>query len=255
MGLISINGWFGLFMKRRYYLRAVCFSVIFIFFTTPINAAQEFTFIAEPAYTQEKGEWQINVTLSEPKYQHHIPTGLEASMSLEYGFSDVLQAEISSNRSNKLVATAVTAMETDYELSLSLMLVEQQRFMPQFTLAAGVVAEDSEYGYEMGLLYSYQVIEQHFIHGNFLYEALDDKDEVTANLAYAFIIDESWTLLAEVEQSKETTKYDSSGYTNTFSAGIVFDTPSEVELGLAYLVYNGDTVQDYSWQFKAAYEF
>jgi hypothetical protein len=40
-------------------------------------------------------------------------------------------------------------------------------------------------------------------------------------------LDESWTLLAEID----------------------------IEIGLAYLVYNADTLQDYSWQLKAAYEF
>jgi hypothetical protein len=38
------------------------------------------------------------------------------------------------------------------------MLIEQQHIMPQFTFVTGVIEENSEYGYEAGLLYSYQII-------------------------------------------------------------------------------------------------
>ncbi len=232
---------------------------IFIMFSAATNASQEFTFIAEPAYTQEEAEWQINLVLNQPRYQpqylQNISTDLEANFSLEYGFSDALQGEFSSSRSNKLEGNAVTAMETEYQLSLSYMLVEQQSFLPQFTLEAGVMREDSEYGYEVGLLYSYQITEQHFIHGNFLYETLDNKDEIAANLTYAFVMNNSWTLLAEMERNKEKGNDDLSSYVNTLSGGVVYETPHDIELGLAYFLFNGDTVQDYSWQAKVAYEF
>jgi hypothetical protein len=228
---------------------------IFIFFSAPNNASQEFTFITEPAYTQEKGEWQINLVLEQPKYLQGFSADLEANLSLEYGFSDALQGEFSSSRSNKLTANSITDMETEYELSLSYMLVEQQNFIPQLTIEAGVMAEDSEYGYETGILYSYQVTEQHFIHGNFLYETLDNKDEIVANLAYAFVVNDYWTLLAEMERNKEKDNYNLSSYVNMLSGGVVYETSNDIELGLAYLLFNGDTVQDYSWQFKVAYEF
>ena len=242
-------------MKKITFLKLICCSNVLISVCTFANDSQEFTFIVEPAYTQEQGEWQINLVLNTPKYQHNVSTSLEAGISVEYGFTDALQAEFSSSRGNKLEGGLDTEMGTEYELGLSFMLSEQDSFIPQFTLAAGVIAEDSEYGYEAALLYSYQIAEQHFIHGNFIYETIDSEDALVVNIAYAFKVDDSWALLAEIERNKGTEEDDSSSYVNTFSAGVVFETESEIELGLAYLVYNGDTVQDYSWQLKAAYEF
>ncbi|PKG83878.1 hypothetical protein CXF85_10300 [Colwellia sp. 75C3] len=238
----------------NYFNVTFCFIVLFSC-SAAANDSQEFTFIVEPAYTQEKGEWQINLGFTSPTYKNNISTTLETSVSLEYGFTDVLQAEFSSSRSNELEEGIDADMGMEYELGLSLMLTEQDNFMPQFTLVAGVIAEDSQYGYEAGLLYSYQILENNFIHGNFIYENIDNESEVAINLAYAFTLDESWTLLAEIERNKETSDDDSIEYVNTFSAGVVFETESDIEIGLAYLVYNADTLQDYSWQLKAAYEF
>jgi hypothetical protein len=238
----------------NYFNVTFCFIVLFSC-SAAASDSQEFTFIVEPAYMQEKGEWQINLGFASPTYQNNISTTLETSVSLEYGFTDVLQAEFSSSRSNELEEGLDAEMGMEYELGLSLMLIEQHAFMPQLTLVAGVIAEDSEYGYEAGLLYSYQVLENNFIHGNFIYETIDNESEIAINLAYAFTIDESWTLLAEIEHTKETSDDDSIEYVNSFSAGVVFETESDIEIGLAYLVYNADTLQDYSWQLKAAYEF
>lgn len=240
--------------KNNYRYLFFSLSLVLSLFTFA-GETQEFTFMVEPAYTQEEGEWQLNLVLNNPTYQHNISTSLEAALSLEYGFSDTLQAEFSANRANELEESLEAEISVEYELGLSYMFVEQQGLIPQFTIAAGIISEENEYGYEAGLLYSYQLAEQHFVHGNFIYEDIDNVSEVAANFAYAFTFDKSWTLLAEVERNKETSKHDSSEYVNTFSAGMVFATESEVELGLAYLLYNADTVQDYSWQFKAAYEF
>lgn len=242
-------------MKRNYYTHLTFLLSLSLSSYVLASETQEFTFVVEPAYTQEDGEWQLNLVLNNPTYQYYISTSVEAEFSLEYGFSDALQAEFSANRANELEEGLETEMSVEYELGLSYMLIEQQGFLPQFTVAVGVIAEESEYGYEAGLLYSYQVAEQHFVHGNFVYEYIDNESEVAINLAYAVNLDESWTLLAEVERNKETSEYDSSDYVNIFSAGVVFETESDIELGLAYLVYNADTMQDYSWRFKAAYEF
>ena len=38
------------------------------------DETQEFTFVVEPAYTQEDGEWQLNLVLNNPSYQHDIST-------------------------------------------------------------------------------------------------------------------------------------------------------------------------------------
>jgi len=241
-------------LNKNYLGLLYCFSVLTALCSSA-NETQEFTFLVEPAYTQEDGEWQLNLVLNNPSYQHDISTNIEAGFSLEYGFSDLLQAEFSANRANELEEVLETDMSVEYELGLSYMLVTQQGFLPQFTIAAGVIVEESEVGYETALLYSYQINEQHYIHGNFIYEEIDSENEVAVNLAYAFKLDESWTFLAEVERNKETNADDSSDYVNTLSAGVVFETESDIELGLAYLAYNADTEQDYGWQFKAAYEF
>lgn len=242
-------------MNDKNHFNIMLFAIALFSVNAAANDSQEFTFIVEPAYTQEKGEWQINLGLSSPTYQQNISTNLETSVSLEYGFTDALQGEFSSSRSNELEDEHGTEMAMEVELGLSLMLIEQNNIMPQLTLVAGVIAEDSEYGYEAGLLYSYQLLEQHFIHGNFIVENIDNESEVTINLAYAFNIDDSWTLLAEFDRNKETGDDDSIEVVNTFSAGVVFETENDIEIGFAYLVYNADTLQDYSWQLKAAYEF
>ena len=193
-------------MNEKNYFNVTFYFIVLFSCSAVASDFQEFTFIVEPAYTQEKGEWQINLGFALPKYQNSIATHLESSISLEYGFTDALQAEFSSSRSNELEGGLDSEMGMEYELGLSLVLTEQDNFMPQFTLVAGVIAEEGEYGYEAGLLYSYQVVEQHFIHGNFIYEAIDNESEVAVavNIAYAFTIDESWTLLAEIERNKET---------------------------------------------------
>jgi len=242
-------------MKRNNFTKLILILSMVLSSYVLADETQEFTFVVEPAYTQEDGEWQLNLVLNNPSYQHDISTHIEAGLSLEYGFSDVLQGEFSANRANELEDGLETEISVEYELGLSYMLVKQKGFMPQFTIAAGVIVEESEVGYETALLYSYQINEQHYIHGNFIYEEIDSENEVAVNLAYAFKLDESWTFLAEVERNKETSADDSSDYVNTFSAGVIFETESDIELGVAYLAYNADTEQDYGWQFKAAYEF
>ncbi|PKG83881.1 hypothetical protein CXF85_10320 [Colwellia sp. 75C3] len=61
--------------------------------------------------------------------------------------------------------------------------------------------------------------------------------------------------LAEIERNKETSENNTTDYVNTFSAGSVFETESDIEIGLAYLKYNAGTLQYYSRQFKAAMSF
>jgi len=242
-------------MKRNYLTKLTLLILLTLSSYALAGETQEFTFVVEPAFTQEDGEWQLNLVLNNPSYQYDISTNIEAEFSLEYGFSDVLQAEFSANRANELEEALATEMSVEYELGLSYMLVKQHGFLPQFTIAAGAILEEDEYGYEAALLYSYQLLERHFIHGNLIYEHIDKESEVAINLAYAFNIDESWTILTELERNKETDEEDSAEYVNTFSAGVVFETESDIELGLAYLIYNADIVQDYSWHFKVAYEF
>jgi hypothetical protein len=242
-------------MMNKNYLGLLFYFSLFIPLSGAAEETQEFTFVVEPAYTQEDGEWQLNLVLDNPSYQHGISTSIEAGFSLEYGFSDVLQAEFSAKRANEFEEALETEMSVEYELGLSYMLVKQYDFLPQLTIAAGAILEESEYGYEAALLYSYQLLERHFIHGNLIYEHIDKENEVAINLAYALKFDESWTILTELERNKEKDEGNSPEYVNTFSVGVVFETESDIELGLAYLIYNGDTIQDYSWQFKAAYEF
>jgi len=242
-------------MKPNHFTKLILVLSITLNSYALADEAQEFTFVVEPAYTQEDGEWQFNLVLNNPSYQHDISTTLEAELSLEYGFSDVLQVEFSANRSNELEKGFDTEMLVEYELGLSYMFIEQQGFLPQFTITAGAIFEDSEVGYETGLLYSYQFLEMHFLHGNFIYESIDNKNEVAGNLAYAFIFAESWTLLAEFERAKESSHGFSSDYLNTLSTGVVFETQAELELGVAYLAYSQDTILTHSWQFKVSYEF
>jgi len=245
-------------------MKKSCFVILlylFIFgFTNKgiADGSQEFTFLVEPAFTQEKNEWQVNLQLSEPNYKHEISSDLEVMLSIEFGFTNDLQLELSLNKANELedgVETETeTETETEYELGLSYVLINQQRLLPQITLGSGIVYEDSEYGYEMALLCSYQFSDNHFLHGNLVFEEVDSEKQTSAKFAYAFILSESWTLLAEFERHKSDDDI-GDAFSNTFSTGFVFESESEIELGFAYLNYSEDAEIDNSIQFKIAYEF
>jgi len=235
------------------------FIVIYVFiFTVNIEAiaddSQEFTFLVEPAFTQEKDEWQFNLQLRKPDYKHDISSDFEVMFSIEYGITNNLQLELSSNKINELEEGFETEIETEFEFGLSYMLLKQQQLLPKITLGSGIVYEDSEFGYEMAVLCSYQLSDRHFVHGNLVFEEVDSEKQTSAKFAYAFVLNESWTILAEFERNKADNELGEL-FNNTFSTGLVFETDSEIELGFAYLNYSRDSTLKNSLQLKISYEF
>jgi len=243
-------------MKKSSFVDLLYVFILFFCFKVIADDNQEFTFLVEPAYTQEQDEWQFNLQLNGPDYKHDISSDLEVMLSIEYGFTNNLQLEFSANKTNELEDDfeTETETETEYELGLSYRLFEQHQLLPQITLGSGVVYEDSEYGFEMAVLCSYQVSDSHFIHGNLVFEEVDSDKNTSAKFAYAFVFSDSWTVLAEFERNRASDEVTNS-FKNTFSTGLVFETESEIEVGLAYLNYSQDTEVDNSLQFKIAYEF
>jgi len=231
------------------------YLVIFAFsFNAIAGDSQEFTFLVEPAFTQEQDEWQFNLQLSKPHYKHGISSDLEVMLSIEFGFTNDLQVEFSLNKSNEVEGGFETEIETEYELGLSYMLLNQQKYLPQMTLASGIVYEDSEYGYEIALLCSYQLSDRNFVHGNLVFEDVDNAKNTSAKFSYAFVFSDSWTVLAEFERNRASDELKKS-FNNTLSTGIVFETDSEIELGFAYMNYSQDNEADNSLEFKISYEF
>jgi len=183
------------------------------------------------------------------------------SFSLEYGFTDVLQIELSIDQQPEVEIDEQAfeiENEVEYELGLLYTLTEQSGVLPHLSIAGSFISEEDEYGYELALLVSYEFYDDHFVHLNLGVEEVDEENINFVNIAYAFQMTEEFALLVEIQRLKEkltVNNVSSHDDVNEVSFGLVYEIEEGPELGVAYQYYTSDDFLDSALIIKLSYEF
>lgn len=212
---------------------------------------------------QEEGEWQVTAMFSSEQFEINRSNKLSPSASIEYGITEYLQIEFAGNRQPEIDEDSVGGIEIEYEIEYELgllyTLTEQKGFIPHFSFGASLVSEDDEYGYEVVILASYELIEAHFLHLNFGFENIDEEDVTFINAAYAYQMTDDFTLLFEFERNKEEITREEGNdiveYSNQASIGFGYEIKEDLEFGFAYHQYLSDDYLDSALRVKISYEF
>ncbi|WP_057832443.1 hypothetical protein [Colwellia sp. TT2012] len=200
--------------------------------------------------------------LSSEQFEINRSNKLSQSASIEYGITEYLQIEFAGNRQPEIDENRIGGIEIEYEIEYELgllyTLTKQKGFIPHFSFGASLVSEDDEYGYEVVLLASYELVEYHFLHLNFGFENINEEDVTFINAAYAYQVTDDFTLLFEFERHKEevaTENHYLVEYANQASIGFVSEIKENLEFGFAYHQYLSDDFFDSALRIKLSYEF
>lgn len=210
---------------------------------------QEFTYLSEPAYLQEIGEWQFNTQINTDAYSQPNQHKMSGQLSIEYGITDDLQLELGTQWQHER-EDGIFEDESEYEVALSYHLMAQNSGYVDASIESGLVFEESDIGYEIRLLSSYALAEDQFVHFNVGFESLDNAQTTSIAGSYVHVFDNELGMLLEFEKSW-LDNHDSS----IAAFGFVYEVLNDVEVGAAYLHYFDDVDLDYSVTFKVSYEF
>ncbi len=175
---------------------------------------QDFLFLLEEAYVQEKGEWQVGIA-----WDRTIgATSDSFEFEVEYGLTDRLQVAMELPVVNDDDASGVGDLEFALDYAL---LKDEGALAPEFTIGAGAIAPtggdgtgSGTWGYETSVRVSKQIAEGFYMHGAGAREAVPgggpDADllrEWSAGAGAALRVNNALTLtgeyIREVEREDE----------------------------------------------------
>lgn len=222
--------------------------LIFIFFLscTAIaeeqNDRQEFTFLTETAYLQEANEWQVNLLHSRLKCQSCTESKVSSEISIEYGFSNLLQFELSINSEPNFSNDIESEKEQEIEIGASYALIEETNTSPLISTSFSIISED-ELGVELAVSASKSYKDRHTFHLTLSTEKIEDEKAVSLSSAYIYSVNEALSLIAEWQKVKESTHSDDEYYSN-INAGLIYNLDELFSIGLGYQKTDNEQLRD-----------
>lgn len=215
---------------------------------------QEALFVLEEAFTQEEGEWQIGLALSQSMEEG---SEREWEAEIEYGLTERLQIEAEFEFEQESGENEIG----DIELGLAYAVVESEASgEPEVTIGAAVLipsgdgeGDASGLGFELSLAASQEVTEGLFAHANLGYSEAATRDfgafrveqnDWSAGAALAYSFADEWFVIGEYEFAREAEDVGLGAVrasTHTAGLGVTGELAGEFTVGLGgAFVSNGD---------------
>lgn len=238
---------------------------------------QDFLFILEEGYTQEKGEWQFGLSFQNAIYQ--LATNQKNStdnawdFGVEYGFTDHFQIEFSLPYQQSTLyqsdgkSTASTMGNPEVELIYQ--VVQESKKLPAISMGVGIdIAASSnkdpirseEWGYESFVHTSKYFDDVGFFHANLAYGVADKGDvtEISYGIGFVRPFTENFSGMIEylVEKETENTSISSESETlGQFAVGLSYQDNKGLVAGVGYGQSDNDESLEHAVTIKLQYEF
>ncbi|GAA0820789.1 hypothetical protein GCM10009111_26800 [Colwellia asteriadis] len=238
---------------------------------------QDFLFLLEEGYTQEKGEWQFGLSYQDVSYsgEPNQKKGTDNvwKLGVEYGFTDRFQVEFflpyqksSCYQGNVKINTSTAG---NPEIELIYQVIQETSVLPVVSIGVGVeIAASSdkapirseEWGYE-GFVNASKYLEAWgFLHANLAYGVADKGDETELSYGLGFVrpINDNFSAMIEylVEREQEDVLQGSnSEVLAQFTVGFSYQNNHGFIAGLAYGQSDNDERLERAFTVKFQYEF